>query len=148
MFSMIPYRTHSINRAPMTRDLFNPFDDDFFRGFFGDSRLNGTFRVDVKDEGDHYQLEAELPGVDKDHVHIDVENGVMTISAETDESREENRDSYVYRERRTGSMRRAFNLEGIEEDGISAACKDGVLTLTLPKKAETPVPAAKRIEIH
>ena len=72
----------------------------------------------------------------------------VPFSAETDESREENRDSYVYRERRTGSMRRAFNLEGIEEAGISAACKDGVLTLTLPKKAETPVPAAKRIEIH
>ena len=148
MFSMIPYRTHSFNRMPATREFLNPFSDDFFRAFFGDERLSGSFKVDVKDEGDHYLLEADLPGVSKDDLHIDVENGVMTISAEMNEAREETRDNYVYRERRCGTMRRAFNLEGVNEDAITAAYTDGVLQLNLPKLAEEPEPAARRIEIN
>ena len=148
MFSMMPYRNHNINRAPATRDFFNPFNDDIFRAFFGDERLNGSFKVDVKDEGDHYLLEADLPGVAKDDLHIDVENGVMTISAEMNETKEENNDNYVYRERHYGTMRRAFNLEGIREDDITADYKDGVLHLNLPKLAEESAPAARRIAIN
>ena len=147
MFGMIPYRTHSFSRVPATRDYLNPFSDDFFRAFFGDDRMSGSFRVDVKDEGDHYLLEADLPGANKDDVHIDVENGVMTISAETRETREENHDNYVYRERRFGTVQRSFNLEGVNEDGITAEYKDGVLKLNLPKLAEEPAPAARRIAI-
>ena len=147
MFNMIPYRAHTFSRTPATRDYLNPFSDDFFRAFFGDDRLEGTFKVDVKDEGDHYLLEADLPGVGKDDVHIDVENDVMTISAEMNQTREENHDNYVYRERRCGTMRRAFNLEGVNEDGITAAYKDGVLQLNLPKLAEEPAPAPRTIPI-
>lgn len=148
MFGMIPYRNHSIDRAPMFRDGLDLFNDNFFRAFFGGEQMPGTFRVDVKDEGDHYLMEAELPGMKRDDVHIDVENGVMTISAETNETREENHDNYVYRERRCGSARRAFNLEGINEDGITAAYTDGVLRLNLPKKVETPAPEKKQIQIN
>lgn len=148
MFSMIPYRSHSINRAGADREFMNPFADDFFRAFFGDERANASFRVDVKDEGDKYLLEAELPGVDKDNVHIDIEDGVMTISAELNETKEENRGNYVYRERRCGSMHRSFDLDGVREDDITAEYKDGVLRLDLPKRAETPAPAARRIAIN
>ena len=148
MFNMIPYRAHIMNRAPMTRDFFNPFNDDFFRAFFGGEPMNGSFKVDVKDEGDHYLMEAELPGVNRDDLHIDVEDGVMTISAETNETREENRENYVYRERRSGSVRRSFNLDGIDEDAITATCKDGVLRLRLPKLSEASAPEKKRIEIN
>ena len=66
MFNMIPYRAQTFSRTPATRDYLNPFSDDFFRAFFGDDRLDGSFKVDVKDEGDHYLLEADLPGVGKD----------------------------------------------------------------------------------
>lgn len=148
MFSMIPYRSHSFSRMPAARDFLNPFSDDFFRAFFGDDRVGGSFKVDVKDEGDHYLLEAEMPGAQKDDVHIDIENGVMTISAELNQTREENKDNYVYRERRYGSMQRSFNLEGIQEDNITAEYKDGVLRLNLPKVADEPAPAARRIAIN
>ena len=146
MYSMIPYRTHSFNRA--NRDFLNPFSDDFFRAFFGDNRMSGSFKVDVKDEGDRYLLQADMPGVSKDDVHIDVENGVMTITAEMNETKEENNDNYVCRERRYGTMRRSFSLEGVREDEISAEYKDGVLALTLPKVAEDTAPKSRRIAIN
>ena len=147
MYNMIPYRGNSLSRGLM-HDFMNPFNDDFFRSFFGDERGAASFRVDVKDEGDRYVLQADLPGVKKDDLHIDVENGVMTISAEMNETREENKDNYVYRERRVGSMRRTFDLEGIREEDIAADYKDGVLQLTLPKKEEAPAPASRRIAIN
>ena len=147
MYNMVPYRGSNLSRGLM-RNFMNPFNDDFFRSFFGDERLANSFKVDVKDEGGHYLLEAELPGMNKDDLRIDVENGVMTISAETNETREENKDNYVYRERRVGSMRRSFDLEGIREEDITAEYTNGVLRLTLPKKEETTPPASHQIPIE
>ena len=116
-----------------------PFANDFFRSFFDTGTPTG-FKVDVRDEGTGYLLEAELPGIRKEDVKVTVENGVMTISAATNTENEQQTDNYVFRERRTGSMQRAFSLEGINEDGITGEYKDGVLRLTLPKIAEsTPV---------
>ena len=98
------------------------------------------------DRGDHYSLEAELPGVRKEDVQVSVENGVLTISANTGTENEQKTDNYIYRERRYGSMQRAFSLEGIREDGISAEYKDGVLRLNLPKEID-PAPAKRLIDI-
>ena len=143
MFTMIPYRT------PMMTRPVNPFDDGFFRPFFGRPEMN-SFRVDVKDEGDRYTLEADMPGVSKDNLKVEVANGTLTISADYDEKKEEKGedDKYVYRERRCGSMRRSFNVEGIREDDITAEFKDGVLKLTLPKQEVKAIPEARAIEIQ
>ena len=103
--------------------------------------------MDVRDEGDHFTLDAELPGVKKEDVKVNVENGVLTISANTSANTEESNGNYVYRERRIGSMQRAFSLEGIREDDISAAYADGVLTLTLPKLTEAQ-PSKREIAIN
>ena len=143
MFGLIPY-THNITRRN-DRDFLNPFSDDFMREFFG-TISNVGFRVDVRDEGDHYTMEAELPGVKKEDVKVSVENGVMTITATTNTEGQHNNDNYVYRERRYGSMQRAFSLEGIREDEIAGEYKDGVLTLNLPKLTEN-VPAKREITI-
>ena len=152
MFSIIPYRS---NRAMAQRPTRGFFDDDFFRPFFeegfgGLMRPERAMKVDVRDEGDHYLLEADIPGVAKDDVKVEVEGGVLTIAAEYNQENEEKNDEnhYVYRERHCGSMRRAFNVEGIREDDITAEFRDGVLRLTLPKQAEEPKPAARAIEIQ
>lgn len=152
MFSMIPYRA---NRNVAPRGFFDDFANDFFRPFF-DGGFNGmtcserAMKVDVKDDGDHYTLEADMPGVSKDDLKVEVNNGVLTISASYDEKKEEkgDEDKYVYRERRCGSMSRAFNVEGIREDDISAEFKDGVLKLTLPKVEEKALPEARTIQIQ
>ncbi|HIS00207.1 MAG TPA: Hsp20/alpha crystallin family protein [Candidatus Excrementavichristensenella intestinipullorum] len=141
----MPYRynRHLSNRS---NDLLNPFDD-FFRSFFGTDVSTNAMRVDVKDEGDHYLLEADMPGIKKEDVSIEVNDGVLTISAQTKQSREEKKENYVFSERRSGSFSRSFTLNGIDEEKISAACEDGVLKLTLPKLGEE-VKTGRRIEVQ
>ena len=153
MFSIIPYRTNQNMTRRENRGYFEDFANDFFRPFFADNfgmmADQRPMKVDVKDDGDHYTLEADMPGMKKDDVKVEVNDGVLTISAEynkTEEKTEE--DKYVYRERRFGSMSRSFNVEGIEENAITAEFKDGVLKLALPKCQPAPKPEAHAIEIQ
>ena len=150
MFGMIPYRN---NRNVAPRGFFDDFTSDFFKPFFdsfGMVRPEQAMKVDVRDEGDHFTLEADMPGVSKDALKVEVTNGMLTISADYDEKKEEKGedDKYVYRERRCGSMRRSFNVEGIREDDITAEFKDGVLKLTLPKQETKALPEARAIQIQ
>ena len=128
MSNMIAYRNH--NMLPETR-----FFDEFMRPFFG-SMQQDSMRVDVKDEGDHYLLEAEIPGAKRDDVHVSVDDGVLTISAECNSEKKDAKDDkrYVINERRYGSVERSFSVDNIAEDQISAEFTDGVLKLTMPKK--------------
>ncbi|MGI6005556.1 MAG: Hsp20/alpha crystallin family protein [Christensenellales bacterium] len=131
------------------RELSRGFwDDPFFRSFL-DTPAGGVsaFRVDVKDMNDHYLLEADIPGVESDQLEITADDGVLTIAANMNMEKKESRENYVYNERRIGRFSRSFNLEGIDEENITADYKDGVLRLTLPKeKAEEPRPV-RRIAI-
>ena len=119
---------------------YDPFREmeDMQRRFFGSgmNELSGI-RTDIQDKGDHYLLEADLPGF-KNDIHIDVENGMMTITAERHSEHEEKdkKGSYVRCERSYGSYQRSFDLSGIDEDNLQAAYADGVLKLTLPKAKE------------
>lgn len=142
MFTMIPYRSSMMNRP------VNPFADEFFRPFFAHSD-EGMFRVDVRDQGDSYLLEAELPGMAKDDIHIDIDHDVLTIFIEKNEAKEDkNENGYVIHERRSGRMSRAFNVEGIRQDDIQAAYQDGVLQLTLPKEQPQPKETKRSIVIN
>ena len=150
MLNMVPYRS---NRNVAPRGFFDDFTSDFFKPLldgFGMIRPDQAMKVDVKDEGDRYTLEADMPGVSKDNLKVEVANGTLTISADYDEKEEEKGedDKYVYRERRCGSMRRSFNVEGIREDDITAEFKDGVLKLTLPKQEVKAIPEARAIQIQ
>lgn len=141
MFGMIPFE-HQNNML----DLFDQFD----RNFFGTAGTPAAFRTDIKDQGDSYLLEAELPGFDKDDIHLDLKDGLLTISAtHTSQTEEKDKDGvhYVRRERRTGSFSRSFDVSGIDEDGITAAYQNGVLALTLPKAGKV-IPQPRRIEIQ
>ena len=75
MMTMIPYRTAMSSRP------YDTFADNFFRSFFGDAQ-NESFRVDVQDKGDAYMIEADLPGVARENIHVDLYEDVLTISAE------------------------------------------------------------------
>ena len=144
MSTLIPYRY----RNQLTRPETTSFMDDFFRPFFGLDNFTSTFSVDVKDEGDKYVLEADLPGVKREDVNVDVNDGVLTISAEwNNEKKDERRHGYVINERRSGRASRSFTLENVKENEISAEYKDGVLRLTMPKINETEK-VARRIEIQ
>ncbi|MBQ8963777.1 MAG: Hsp20 family protein, partial [Clostridia bacterium] len=89
MFNVIPYRSNH-NVAP--RGFFDDFTSDFFKPLFdsfGMTRPEQAMKVDVKDEGDRFTLEADMPGVSKDDLKVEVTNGMLTISADYDEKKEE-----------------------------------------------------------
>ena len=142
MFNLMPYeRKHA--------SVWNPFHDldEIEKSFFGGNN-NVGFKTDIKDEGDHYLLEADLPGFKKEDVNIDVDDGYLTISA-TRKSEYEDKDkkgNYVRCERSYGSYTRSFSLDGINTDNIGAELTDGVLKVTLPKEEKT-LPKTRRLAI-
>ena len=144
MYTLVPFR-RSLNR-----ELTNPFNgDNFLRSFFDMSDMVGSagFRVDIREDDKAYHLEAEIPGVAKDKLNVNVEDDTLTISADLNEEKKEEKANYLYSERRSGHVERSFNLEGIDADNIKADYRNGVLLVTLPKEQPTPKKEAKKIEI-
>ena len=103
-------------------------------------------RLDVSEREDAYVVAAELPGVKKDDIQVTVEDGVLTIGAETKSEHEEREGTRVIRsERQYGRFERSLRLgQDVSAKDVKAAYKDGILTLTLPK-AEQAKP--KRIAV-
>ena len=142
MFGMIPFERNDDNFF----DLF----DNFERKFFGNSSAAlPDFRTDIRDAGDRFVLEAELPGFSKEDIKLDVKDGILTISAQHSENKDEKDDkgSYIRREHRFGSFTRSFDVTGVDEEHITASYNNGVLELNLPKAVPV-VPEAKRIAIE
>ena len=143
MYSLLPFGRY-------TNNSLNSLFDDFECSFFPVDRSQmPAFRTDIKDEGDHFLLEADLPGFQKEDIDLHLQDGLLTITAKHDETTE-NKDEngkYVCRERRVGSFTRSFNVSGIQEDAISASYENGVLKLTLPKQGE-PEPQSRKIAIQ
>ena len=140
--------------ANLTR--FSPFDDtldDLFRGFFvrpvnfeGQASA-AQFRVDVAENENAYVLRGELPGVKRDDINITIDGDTVAISAEVKHEKDvKNGDRVLRSERHYGKLYRAFTLgQAVEENAAQAKYADGVLELTLPKKAAA---QAKRITIQ
>lgn len=143
MFELIPFGRNI--RSIASFDPFRSFDE-LERSLFANAPTVSAFRTDVSDTGDAYKLEAELPGFSKDDIKIDIENDCLTISAERSAENKDEKTNYVKRERYYGSFSRCFDVSGINTEGIEAAYNDGVLTLTMPKKAAE-LPASRRLEI-
>ena len=125
MFGMLPFERSEDN-------VFDTFDN-FARNFFRSSNTNlPAFRTDIRDAGDKFILEAELPGFDKGDIKLDVKDGILTITAEHSENQDQKDDkgTYIRRERRYGSFSRSFDITGINEAGITAAYNNGILTIT------------------
>ena len=142
MFGMIPFDRRDENMF----DLF----DNFEKKFFGNTTANlPAFRTDIRDQGDKFLLEAELPGFDKEDISLELKEGILTIKAEHKENHDQKDEqgSYIRRERRYGSFSRTFDVSGIDTAAIKAKYDNGVLKLTLPKQ-QTVLPEAKRLEIE
>lgn len=141
MFGMIPFDRRDDN-------WFDVFDN-FEKKFLGNTNANlPAFRTDIRDLGDKFVLEAELPGFRKEDISLDVKDGILTITATHNDAQEKKDDkTYVRRERRYGSFSRAFDISGIEESAISAQYDSGILTLTLPKQ-QPAQPVRRQIAIE
>ena len=127
----------------------NDFMDDWFDDMFTfpeESRRQTkntavVMRTDVKDLGDKYQLDIELPGYKKEDIHAELHEGYLTVSAKKSENtaaKQEN-GKYIRRERYTGECRRSFCVgKTITEEDIHAAFENGVLKLTVVKEESKP----------
>lgn len=138
------------------RDPFAHAFDDFFRGFVvrpvsAAPAAPRGFKVDVKEAGNQYLVEADLPGLSKDAIKIEIDGAQVAISAEykaaaSAKEGEGEAPRLVYSERETGSVARSFTLP-VEIDAAAAVARyeDGVLKLALPKKI---VETRKLLTIH
>ena len=105
--------------------------------------------VDLVDDGDSYRLHAEMPGIKKEDVTIEVGEREINISAETSEEKSEEKEDggYIRRERRYSKFYRSLPLpEAVQSEKASAELKDGVLTITIPK-ASKPGKKSKKVEV-
>ena len=142
---LVPYTRRMRDLAAY--DPFRTFGE-LERAFFS-GRAPAEFRTDIRDEGDHFLLEADLPGFNKEDIHVDLDEGSLTISAErrSDFEQKDKKGNYVRCERAYGSYARSFDTAGIDVEHITAAYKDGVLRLTLPKQVN-PEPTTNRLMIE
>lgn len=137
--------------ANITR--IDPFDD-LFRGFFVRPMETNSpvpqapsITMDVKEQGDTYLVHAELPGVKKEDIHVVIDGSQVSISAELKQEKEVKESERVLRsERYFGKVARSFQLgQDIDDSKAVAKFNDGVLELTLPKRAAT---ANRRLTIE
>ncbi|MBI5436537.1 MAG: Hsp20/alpha crystallin family protein [Nitrosomonadales bacterium] len=139
--------------ANLTR--YNPADDafdDLFRGFFmRPVRIEGQpeiqIKMDVKENDNAYTVHAEIPGVKKEDIHVTIDGNQVAISAEVKNEKEVKEGEKVLRsERYYGKVSRAFTVaQDVDEAAAQAKYNDGVLELTLPKKAAV---KSKRLNIE
>ena len=145
MSNMTRYDPFSMEGVPdLFQGLFRPL-----RGVIGsdEAQQASGVRLDVTENDSAYVVQAELPGVDKKDIDVKIDGNMVSIAAKTERDSElKEGERVVRRERYAGAVSRSFTLATeIDDASASAQYKDGVLTLTLPKKAAA---TSKRIEIN
>jgi HSP20 family protein len=121
--------------ARLQDEMSRAFDDRMTRG--GGESVGWTPACDILEDGDNVTLRFELAGVEPKDVDIRFENGVLTLRGERKMEKEEKKDTYHRVELSYGAFTRSFALPAtVDAEKIKAEAKNGVLTVTLPKKAE------------
>jgi HSP20 family protein len=138
--------------ANITR--YNPFDDlfnEFTKGFWVKplampAGAELSIKVDVKEDDKSYTVRADIPGVKKEDIQVDVEGNMISLRAEAKQEKEEKQgEKVIYSERSYGMVSRSFSLPAeVDAKGAKAEYKDGVLSLMLPKKGNG---GGKRISV-
>ena len=133
---------------------YNPFENffqDFGKGFWVKplafpSETALSMKIDVKEDDKTFTVKADIPGVRKEDIQIEIDDDTVSLRAEAKQEKEEKKgEKVVYSERSYGMVSRSFTLPtAVDEKGAKAEYKDGVLNLMLPKKTNG---AAKRIAV-
>jgi len=136
MAGLVPFHNRRPDLTPY--DYVNSMLSDFFSdwpGRFFDSLRFDTFRVDVEERENDYLVEAELPGVKKEEISVELHDNYLTISVSRHAETEQKTKNYLHRERRAASMSRNIYLPNSKREGIRAKLDGGVLTVTVPKSS-------------
>jgi HSP20 family molecular chaperone IbpA len=125
--------------------------DNFFDGFFTrpmSKTNNSCMKTDIQELENGYSLDIDVPGYGKEEIKISLDNGYLTVEANQDEVKEEEKGHYLRRERFLGSLARSFYVgEGIAQSDIKASYDKGILKLFIPKQG-TNVKEKKYISIE
>jgi len=132
--ALIKYNQPSTDLLSRT---FNDIIDEFFNDT-SEYRSNGFVpSVDISETEKQFEISAQLPGMEKDDINIDLENGRLTISGERELKKEKDGKNYHRVETQFGKFSRSFYLpDSVDEDTIKANYKDGVLNITIDKNEE------------
>ncbi len=134
MASMVPYDRYgnALRRGFPFESLF----DDFFGSPLVASSGDAAFKMNVVDEGESYAIAAHLPGVTRDEIDVELNEGRLSISVDKKETEEEKGKTYLHKETREWSATRGVYLKDAAVEGLSAKLEDGVLTVRVPKQVE------------
>ena len=161
MNSLIRRRVNPVARNISKRELLTPFDE-LFNSMMGDMFpsmhreygenffVQGSYpKVNVINNESDVTIEAAIPGLDKENVDVEVDNGVLTIRAESNQHSDIADSQYVKREIKRSAFQRSFRLgENLDEANITGVYDKGVLTLVVPKVVPTEEHTqARKIEI-
>lgn len=143
-----------ISRGEYDREPLGFFDDwfDDFMPMFSRKEMkqfNSIMKTDIKESGDNYVLEVDLPGFDKKDVSLELDNGYLSITAKREhkvEDDDEKKGNFIRRERSFGQFSRSFYVGDIDEEDIDAKLENGILTIKLPKEKKEQS-KSNRIEI-
>ncbi len=142
MASLVPFNKRRGDLRTTGFDDFYDMLDNFFEDTYNPLRSlsRDTFKVDVQDNENDYLIEAELPGVNKNEISVELNDSKLTIGLERKEEVNDEKKNYIHRERRYASMQRCVYLRDAKTDDIEAKLDNGILTVRVPKdKAKTEV---------
>ncbi|MBR6934997.1 MAG: Hsp20/alpha crystallin family protein [Clostridia bacterium] len=122
--------------------------DDFFDAPFNTGSASGLMKTDVKATDAGYELEIDVPGIDKENISVQLENGYVTVTAKTEKKNDEGKENghYIRRERFYGTYSRSFYVgEDVNEEDVKAKYENGTLKLFVPDKEKQPKDETKKI---
>ena len=133
---------------PRKRNDFDLFDEMFGMDPFFERRDAKLMKTDIKEKGDKYIIDIDLPGYDKENIDLEIEDGYLKVSAKVDKNIDESdeEEKYIHQERFYGECSRSFYIgKNIKEEDIKASFKKGILTLTIPKEEQKKLEEKKKI---
>jgi HSP20 family protein len=144
---MKPAKTNEGNFPSLLSDFFNT--EKFFGNRWFEKEFNDSLpAVNIKENGKQFDIEFAAPGFKKADFKINVEENILTVSAEKEEETKEEKDHFTRREFSYNSFSRSFSLPQIvNADKIDAKYNDGILKLSVPKKEETKIQPKKQITV-
>ncbi|NLL63753.1 MAG: Hsp20 family protein [Ruminococcaceae bacterium] len=147
MAGFVPFNRRNNSLVRTGFDDFHNMLDDFFSDNWLPERslLRDTFKIDIQETENEYCIEAELPGVKKEEIDLDIKENNLCISVNRNEEINKDGKNYIHRERRSSSMSRRIRLADAKMDETKAKLDDGILTITIPK--DTKVSDSLKIEI-
>ncbi len=145
MFGIVPFRNNNIQGKASLFDIDSIFNDFFNEPFMGVVSAS-SIKADIRETENEFIIDAEIPGVNKENIKLDLKDDRLTISVEKTEEKKEEQDNYIRRERRYGSTSRSFSVQNVRQEDVSAKYENGILSIVLPKSE--PKKISSRIEIQ